>query len=187
MSGTRNQFPRPRAKGITSRPAKGNFLSFGLIVSCTGVALLAAALGAPAYAAEALTKPAKITFDDAGALVVDGQKRFPINLTVVPGPAAKAPNGRPAYAEFADCGVLFMRSGGPAWTEQAIEHEKAMQAAAAAAGMRCCPWLGWDLSNFAPEDQGIVQCDREQTGVNQEPPVAPGGGEAESLVPGNTE
>ena len=117
------------------------------------MALLAAALSAPARAAEALTKPAKITFDDAGALVVDGQKRFPINLTVVPGPAAKAPNGRPAYAEFADSGVMFMRSGGPAWNDQAIEKEQAMQAAAAAGGMRCCPWLGWDLSNFVPGDQ----------------------------------
>src|SRR5580765_4656757 len=131
-----------------------NFLLSQLFVGCAGVALLAASSSAPARGAEALTKPAKITLDDAGALVVDGQKRFPINLTVVPGPTAKAPNGRTAYAEFADCGVMFMRSGGPAWNEQAIEKEKAMQAAAAAGGMRCCPWLGWDLSNFAPEDHG---------------------------------
>ena len=27
-----------------------------------------------------------------------------------------------------------------------------MQSAAAAGGMRCCPWLGWDLSNFNPSD-----------------------------------
>ena len=121
-------------------------------VSCAGLALWASGSGTPARAAEPLTKPAKITFDQAGALVVDGVKRFPLNLTVVPGPDAKAPNGRPAYAEFADCGVMFMRSGGPAWTDQEIEKEKAMQAAAAAGGMRCCPWLGWDLSNFNPGD-----------------------------------
>jgi hypothetical protein len=114
--------------------------------------LLAAGLCAPARAAEALTRPAKITFDPAGALVVDGQRQFPINLTVVPGPDAKAPNGRPAYAEFADCGVMFMRSGGPAWNDDTIKREKAMQAAAAAGGLRCCPWLGWDLSNFDPGD-----------------------------------
>ncbi len=120
---------------------------------CTGAALLAAGLSAPARAAEALTKPAKIAFDDAGALVVDGQKKFPLNLTIVPEPDAKAPNGRPAYAEFADCGVVFMRSGGPAWNGETIEREKAMQAAAAAGGLRCCPWLGWDLSNFDPGDQ----------------------------------
>jgi len=120
---------------------------------CSGMALLVAGLRAPVRAAEPLTKPAKITFDDAGALVVYGEKRFPINLTVVPGPDAKAPNGRPAYAEFADCGVMFMRSGGPAWNDQQIESEKAMQSAAAAGGMRCCPWLGWDLSNFDPSNK----------------------------------
>ena len=124
-----------------------------LVAGCAGMALLAAGLSAPARAAEALTKPAKITFDGAGALVVDGAKRFPINLTIVPGPEAKAPNGRPAYAEFADCGVMFMRSGGAAWNDEMIEQEKAMQSAAAAGGMRCCPWLGWDLSNFDPGDQ----------------------------------
>jgi len=124
-----------------------------LVGGCAGMALLAAGWSAPARAAQALTKPAKITFDDAGALVADGEKRFPINLTVVPGPDAKAPNGRPAYAEFADCGVMFMRSGGAGWNDQTIEKEKAMQSAAAAGGMRCCPWLGWDLSNFDPSDK----------------------------------
>ncbi len=114
--------------------------------------MLAAGLSGSARAVEPLTKPARISFDQAGALVVDGEKRFPINLTVVPGPDAKAPNGRPAYAEFADCGVTFMRSGGPAWNDQTIEKEKAMQSAAAAGGLRCCPWLGWDLSNFDPGD-----------------------------------
>ena len=120
---------------------------------CTGVILLAAGLSMPARAAQALTRPAKITLDNAGALVVDGERRFPISLTIVPGPNAKAPNGRPAYVEFADCGVMFMRSGGRAWNDETIAQEKAMQAAAAAGGMRCCPWLGWDLSNFNPGDQ----------------------------------
>jgi hypothetical protein len=110
-------------------------------------------LAASARAAQPLTKPARITFDSAGALVVDGQKRFPLNLTIVPGPDAKAPNGRPAYAEFADCGIMFMRSGAPAWNDEAIAKEQAKQKAAAAGGMRCCPWLGWDLSNFSPDDQ----------------------------------
>jgi len=31
-----------------------------------------------------------------------------------------------------------------------IEKEKATQAAAAANGLRCSPWLGWDLANFDP-------------------------------------
>jgi hypothetical protein len=87
------------------------------------------------------------------ALLAAGLKRFPLSLTIVPGPDAKAPNGRPAYAEFADCGIMFMRSGGPSWNAETIAKEQAMQAAAAAGGMRCCPWLGWDLSNFNPGDQ----------------------------------
>ena len=124
-----------------------------LVGGWAGLVLLAAWPSVPARAAEALTKPAKITFDDAGALVVDRVKRFPLNLTVVPGPDAKAPNGRPAYAEFADRGVMFMRSGGPAWNDETIEREKVMQSAAAAGGLRCCPWLGWDLSKFDANDQ----------------------------------
>jgi hypothetical protein len=103
-------------------------------------------------AAEALTKPAKITLDSAGTLLIDGNKVFPITLTIVPGPEAKAPDGRHAYAEFADSGVLFMRTGGPEWNEKTIEREKDTQAAAAANGMRCSPWLGWDLANFERED-----------------------------------
>jgi hypothetical protein len=105
------------------------------------------------HAAAPLRKPARISFDPAGVLVVDGEKKFPINLTIVPGPEAKAPNGRRAYAEFADCGIMFLRSGGPHWNERELADEKRKQAAAAAAGMRCCPWLGWDLSNFDPGDQ----------------------------------
>jgi hypothetical protein len=100
-----------------------------------------------------LTKPAKITLDENGVLVVDGKKHFPLTLTVVPGPDAKSPTGKPAYAEFADAGIMFMRSGGPRWNDAKIEEELAMQRAAAAGGMRCCPWMGWDLCNFGPDDK----------------------------------
>jgi hypothetical protein len=102
--------------------------------------------------AEALTQAAKITFDEAGALVVDGQKVFPINLTVIPSPEAKVPNGKPAYEEFRDGGALFMRTGGPKWDEKTLETELEYQQAAAKCGMRCCPWLGWDLCNIKPGD-----------------------------------
>ena len=103
-------------------------------------------------AAEALTRPSKITLNEHGVLLIDGNKVFPLTLTIVPGPDAESPGGRHAYAEFADAGVMFMRSGGRAWNEDQIEKERAMQAAAAANGMRCCPWLGWDLSYFEPGD-----------------------------------
>jgi hypothetical protein len=109
-------------------------------------------LSSSVLAAEPITKTAKITLDDSGVLVVDGKKVFPLALTVVPGPDAKAPSGKQAYAEFADAGVMFMRSGKPNWDKETIEGEKKMQEAAAAGGMRCCPWLGWDLSLVGPED-----------------------------------
>jgi hypothetical protein len=105
-----------------------------------------------AQGAEAFTEPAVIKLDEAGALVVDGKKVFPITLTIVPGFDAKAPSGKHAYEEFADSGAMFMRTGGPDWNDQAIEREKATQDAAAAHGMRCSPWLGWDLANFEPGD-----------------------------------
>ena len=104
------------------------------------------------HGAQPLIKPATITFDPAGALVVDGHKVFPINLTVIPPPEAKAPNGKHAYEEFRDAGALFMRTGGPKWDEQTLEKELRYQQAAATNGMRCCPWLGWDLSDIKPGD-----------------------------------
>src|SRR5215217_5444450 len=105
-----------------------------------------------AQGAEAFTEPAVIQLDEAGALVVDGRKVFPITLTIIPGADAKAPSGKHAYEEFADSGAMFMRTGGPEWDEKGIEKEKATQDAAAAHGMRCSPWLGWDLANFDRSD-----------------------------------
>ena len=86
------------------------------------------ALARSGRAAQPLSQPAKLAFDPAGALVVDGQKVFPIALTIIPPPEAKAPNGQPAYAEFRDGGALFMRSGGPHWDEQVLESEVQRQA-----------------------------------------------------------
>ena len=102
--------------------------------------------------AQPLTSPAKVTFDLAGVLMVDGQKVFPLNLTIIPPPDAKAPNGKHAYEEFRDGGALFMRSGGPRWDEKLVETELRYQQAAAEHGMRCCPWLGWDLCNLKAGD-----------------------------------
>lgn len=121
---------------------------------CIALWLVAATFGClpSAGRAEALTKPARISFDQAGALVVDGQKVFPINLTVIPPPDAKAPNGKHAYEEFREGGAWFMRTGGPRWDAKTVETELRYQAAAAQHGMRCCPWMGWDLCNIKPGD-----------------------------------
>src|SRR5262249_24400450 len=64
-----------------------------------------------------------------------------------------APSGEQAYAQFADDGVMFMRSGGPNIDAATIAMEKAKQDAAAAGGMRCCPWMGWELSHFPSSDK----------------------------------
>jgi hypothetical protein len=122
-----------------------------LVLSFACAAIIAWASNA--FAAEPLTKPSKIALDESGVLVVDGKRVFPITLTVVPGPDAKAPSGKHAYGEFTDGGVMFIRSGKPSWNPQTIEFEKATQAAAAANGLRCCPWLGWDLANFDPSNK----------------------------------
>lgn len=106
-----------------------------------------------AGAAERFIQPAKIGFDRAGVLVIDGQKVFPITLTIIPPPDAKSPNGKPAYEEFRDGGVFFMRTGGPKWDERAIEAETQHQEMAARCGIRCCPWLGWELANIKRGDQ----------------------------------
>ena len=121
-------------------------------ISLIAAVAVSIASAASCLAAEPLTVPAKITFDQAGALVVDGKKVFPITLTIVPGPEARAPSGKHAYEEFADSGAMFMRTGGPDWNDKTIEREQETQKAAAAHGMRCSPWLGWDLSNFDPGD-----------------------------------
>src|ERR1043165_1751440 len=141
------------------------------------IVCVAAALTGCAHNRSALTKPAKISFDEAGGLVVDGEKVFPINLTVIPRPDGMTPWGKHAYQEFHDSGCMFMRTGPgasgrrrikattktekaaeedespPQWTENGFEEEREYQEAAAAHGMRCCPWLGWTLANFKPEDK----------------------------------
>lgn len=91
--------------------------------------------------------------DSGGALIVDSHKVFPINLTIIPPPGSKTPSGKDAYEEFRDGGIMFMRSGAPRWDSKTIDTELTLQAAAARAGMRCCPWLGWDLANIKRGDE----------------------------------
>src|SRR5437899_1754503 len=104
--------------------------------------------------AEALTAPSKITINEEGVLVVDGKKLFPITFTMAPPPDAQTPDGRHAYDEIRSAGGTFMRSGQGNWMEKgsgsvdkAVAAEKRWQDAAAAHGMRCNPWMGWDLSS----------------------------------------
>jgi len=146
---------RNSASSQTATAARSRAGRLGCLVLC-GVALACGGF-LDARGAEPLTKPAKITFDEAGALVVDGQKVFPIALTIIPPPEAKAPDGKPAYAAFRDGGALFMRTGGPHWDAARLETELQYQEAAAKFGMRCCPWMGWDLCNIKPGNTKVEQ------------------------------
>ena len=51
----------------------------------------------------------KITFDSAGNLVVNGETMFPISIALPPPPDGKTPDGKDAYAELYDSGVMFFR------------------------------------------------------------------------------
>ena len=102
-----------------------------------------------------LAQPAKVTIDENLVTVINGKKIFTIGFTLPPAPDAKAWNGKPAYEELRDAGAVFMRtgpSGNQDWDDDWIAREKALQAAAAKAGMYCLPWLK-DLSAIDPGDK----------------------------------
>src|SRR5215212_5670077 len=113
-------------------------------IVCT-IVFSAAFLCASALFAEELTKPSKMTFNPDGVLLIDGAKVFPITFTVIPKPDAKAPSGKSMFEEWSSAGVLFVRSGRADWNAEAIAEEKQYQQIAAKYGMRCHPWLGWEL------------------------------------------
>src|SRR3954471_1970507 len=92
------------------------------VIACL-ITLACCAAPRRAHAADPITKTAKITLDESGALVVDGKKVFPITLTITPGPDAKAPDGRHAYQKMADDGAMFMRTGKPDWNPATIDLE----------------------------------------------------------------
>jgi hypothetical protein len=156
-------------------------------IVCTFLLLLAGCHSntvSSSFSNSALTKPSKISLDENGVTVIDGQKIFPITLTIIPKPDDVTPDGKNAYQEFHDAGCTFMRTGGmsgqrrtnvrpttstgkqaeieetpgPTWNAAGIAAEWQYQNAAAAHGMRCCPWLGWSLANF---DAGNEKMDQE--------------------------
>jgi hypothetical protein len=87
--------------------------------------------------------PAHVTINADMALVIDGQKVFPIGFTLPPLPGGKTPDGRDAFAELAGAGATFLRTGvmGGAWDDAAIEREQQWQDAAAKHGLHCWVFL----------------------------------------------
>lgn len=94
-----------------------------------------------------------------GCLVVNGQKIFPIGLSEAPQPDGQTPDGRNAWAEVANAGVNFVRSGFREWNlpqiDAQIAAERARMDAAATHGMFCWPRLG-NAGNL-PAAQGSVE------------------------------
>jgi hypothetical protein len=87
-----------------------------------------------------------VAIDSTGSVVIDGQKVFPIGLSEAPAPDGQTPDGRNAWAEIADAGVNFIRSGFREWSLQQIDAQIAAESArieaAASHGMFCWTRLG---------------------------------------------
>jgi hypothetical protein len=100
-----------------------------------------------------------VAFDSTGSVVIDGQKVFPIGLSEAPAPDGQTPDGRNAWAEVADAGVNFIRSGFREWNlpqiDAQIAAERARMDAAASHGMFCWPRLG-NAGNL-PAAQGSAE------------------------------
>jgi hypothetical protein len=89
---------------------------------------------------------ARVTIDPTGALVVDGQKLFPIGLSNPPPVGGRTPDGRDAWQELKAGGASFVRTGRADWNAQQIDEqlatERTLEDAAAAHGLHCWLWLG---------------------------------------------
>jgi hypothetical protein len=88
----------------------------------------------------------KVTIDGTGALVVGGEKVFPIGLSNGPPATSKTPAGRNGLEEVAVNGVNFLRTGIDGWSVEfadgQIAAQKEVHSAAASHGLNCWLWLG---------------------------------------------
>jgi hypothetical protein len=89
---------------------------------------------------------ATVTIDPTGVLVVDGQKAFPLGLSLPPPVGGKTPDGKDAWQEIKAGGVSFVRTGRALWTAQQVDAqiaaERQLEDAAAQHGLHCWLWLG---------------------------------------------
>jgi hypothetical protein len=92
-----------------------------------------------------------------GALVVGGEKVFPIGLSNPPPAGSQTPDGRNGLEEVARNGVSFVRTGIQGWSlefaDGQIAEQKRLHEAAAAHGLRCWLWLG-ETPNLPPVAAG---------------------------------
>jgi hypothetical protein len=87
-----------------------------------------------------------VTIAPTGALVVGGEKLFPIGLSNPPPADSKTPAGRNGLEEVAVNGVNFVRTGIEGWSVEfadgQIAVQKELHRAAAQHGLKCWLWLG---------------------------------------------
>ena len=92
-----------------------------------------------------------------GVLEIDGRKIFVIGFTAAPPPDGKTPSGKDAYAELAEAGATFVRSGPEQpWTEARFELERKVEEAAARNGLHS--WL--NLREAAQVKPGAVKSEQ---------------------------
>jgi hypothetical protein len=107
----------------------------------------------------------RVTIDTTGALVVDGQKVFPLGLSLPPPVGGKTPDGKDAWQERRAGGASFVRTGRANWDAQQIDAqiaaERELEDAAAEHGLLTWLWLG-DLPNLpttagSPKEQLLTK------------------------------
>ena len=106
-----------------------------------------------------------VTIDTTGALALDGQKVFPLGLSLPPPVGGKTPDGKDAWQELKTGGASFVRTGRANWDAQQIDAqiaaERELEDAAAAHGLLSWLWLG-DLPNLpttagSPKEQLLTK------------------------------
>jgi hypothetical protein len=106
-----------------------------------------------------------VTVDPTGALVIGGQRVFPVGVSNPPPVDGKTPDGKDAWQELKAGGASFVRTGRADWNAQEIDAqiatEKTLEDAAAAHGLHCWLWLG-ALPNLpttagSPREQLLTQ------------------------------
>jgi hypothetical protein len=87
-----------------------------------------------------------VTIDPTGALVIGGQKVFPLGLSLPPPVGGRTPDDKDAWQEIKAGGVSFVRTGRAEWDADQIDaqiaNEQKLEDAAAAHGLHCWLWLG---------------------------------------------
>ncbi len=108
-----------------------------------------AAIAPHSGTAESTRAAGSVQITPSHVLSINGKAVFPIALSVIPSPDAKAPNGKSAWQEFRDAGAVFIRTTPPRsangdsrrWDDDAIDRQAEYMNAAARAGMFCVPTL----------------------------------------------